>query len=137
MGGSGGGFSGYGTVSAKAQLLASEAGTHSSQREIEINEFLEELLKDFNSRDVDAIQTHLQEIEKVLGREIDGLDAILFGGSISKKTFIEGTSDVDALGDVFSTGAIGIVSDLFSMLVILVVMFSIVLNSPFLLLCCL
>ena len=103
MGGSGGGFSGYGTVSTKAQLLASEAGTQSSQREIEINEFLEELMKDFNSRDVDAIQTHLQEIEKVLGREIDGLDAILFGGSISKKTFIEGTSDVDALVFLDST----------------------------------
>ena len=47
MGGSGGGFSGYGTVSAKAQLLASEAGTQSTQREIEINEFLEALLYDF------------------------------------------------------------------------------------------
>ena len=34
------------------------------------------------------------------------------------------TSDVDALGDVFSTGAIGILSDLFSMLTITVVMFS-------------
>ncbi len=34
------------------------------------------------------------------------------------------TSDVDALGDVFSTGAIGVVSDLLTMLVILVVMFS-------------
>jgi ATP-binding cassette, subfamily B, multidrug efflux pump len=34
------------------------------------------------------------------------------------------TSDVDALGDVFSTGAIGIVSDLFSMLTILVIMFT-------------
>jgi ATP-binding cassette, subfamily B, multidrug efflux pump len=34
------------------------------------------------------------------------------------------TSDVDALGDVFSTGAIGIVSDLFSMLTITVIMFS-------------
>ena len=33
------------------------------------------------------------------------------------------TSDVEALGDVFTTGAIGIVSDLFSMLVILVLMF--------------
>ena len=103
MGGSGGGFSGYGTISAKAQMLASETGTQSSQREIEINEFLEALLKDFNSRDVNAIQTHLQEIEKVLGREIDGLDAILFGGSISKKTFIEGTSDVDALVFLDST----------------------------------
>ena len=33
------------------------------------------------------------------------------------------TSDVEALGDVFTTGAIGIVSDLFSMLAIAVVMF--------------
>jgi ATP-binding cassette, subfamily B, multidrug efflux pump len=34
------------------------------------------------------------------------------------------TSDVDALGDVFSTGAVGILSDLFSILVLLVVMFT-------------
>lgn len=33
------------------------------------------------------------------------------------------TSDVEALGDVFSTGAVGIVSDLFSILVIVVFMF--------------
>ena len=33
------------------------------------------------------------------------------------------TSDVEALGDVFSTGAIGIVGDLFSMLVIAITMF--------------
>ncbi len=35
------------------------------------------------------------------------------------------TSDVEALGDVFSTGGIGIVSDLFSMVVIIGLMFSI------------
>lgn len=35
------------------------------------------------------------------------------------------TSDVEVLGDVFSTGAIGIVSDLFSMLVIIALMLSI------------
>ncbi len=34
------------------------------------------------------------------------------------------TSDVDALGDVFSTGAIGVIGDLLTMLVITVVMFS-------------
>ena len=34
------------------------------------------------------------------------------------------TSDVEALGDVFATGAIGIVSDLFSMVVIAVAMFA-------------
>jgi ATP-binding cassette, subfamily B, multidrug efflux pump len=35
------------------------------------------------------------------------------------------TSDVDALGDVFSTGAIGVFSDLLTMVVLIVVMFSI------------
>lgn len=35
------------------------------------------------------------------------------------------TSDVEALGEVFSTGAIGIISDLFSMLVITITMFTI------------
>lgn len=35
------------------------------------------------------------------------------------------TSDVEVLGDVFSTGAIGIISNVFSMLVILFIMFSI------------
>jgi ATP-binding cassette subfamily B protein len=34
------------------------------------------------------------------------------------------TSDVDALGDVFSTGAIGVVSDLLTMVVLVVVMFT-------------
>ncbi|MDY7004545.1 MAG: ABC transporter ATP-binding protein [Cyanobacteriota bacterium] len=34
------------------------------------------------------------------------------------------TSDVEALGDVFSTGAIGIVSDLFSILIIAITMFT-------------
>lgn len=90
-------FSGYSTINAKVESLSSIKGTQASQREIEINEFLDALLKEFNSRDVDAIRIHLSEIEKVLGREIEGLDKILFGGSISKNTFIEGTSDVDAL----------------------------------------
>jgi ATP-binding cassette, subfamily B, multidrug efflux pump len=34
------------------------------------------------------------------------------------------TSDVDALGDVFSTGAVGIITDVISMLVLVVVMFT-------------
>lgn len=96
MGGSSG-FYGYGSLNIQAKMASSASNAEASQREIEINEFLEELLKEFNKRDVEAIQTHLSEIEKVLSREIEGLDKILFGGSVSKNTFIEGTSDVDAL----------------------------------------
>lgn len=93
----GGGFGGYRSIGTSSQLSSSTSGAQASQHEIEMNEFLEDLLKDYNKRDVDAIRTHLNEIEKVLGREIEGLDRILFGGSISKNTFIEGASDVDAL----------------------------------------
>ena len=93
----GGGFSGYRSIGTSSQLSSSTSGVQASQHEIEMNEFLEDLLKAYNKRDVEAIQTHLNEIEKILGREIEDLDRILFGGSISKNTFIEGTSDVDAL----------------------------------------
>ena len=93
----GGGFGGYRSIGTSSQLSSSTSGAQASQHEIEMNEFLEDLLKDYNKRDVAAIRTHLNEIEKVLGREIEGLDRILFGGSISKNTFIEGASDVDAL----------------------------------------
>lgn len=96
MGGSGG-YSGYGSINTRPPVASSVNGAQASQREIEINEFLEALLKEINSRDVDAINTHLAEIEKVLGKDIDGIEKILFGGSISKSTFIEGASDVDAL----------------------------------------
>lgn len=96
MGGSGG-FGGYRSIGMVSQLSSSASGAQASQHEIEMNEFLEDLLKEYNNRDVEAIRTHLNEIEKVLGREIEGLDRILFGGSLSKHTFIEGTSDVDAL----------------------------------------
>lgn len=96
MGGSGG-YSGYDSVSASPPIGTSIDGTQSSQREIEINEFLEELLKDINNRDADAIRTHINEITKALTNEIDGIETILYGGSLSKNTFVEGASDVDAL----------------------------------------
>lgn len=99
----GGGSNGYSNISPRIQMMRSEQSAQSSQQDIEINRFLEELLKEFNNRDTEAIQRHLNEIEKALGREIDGIDSILFGGSISKKTFIEGISDVDAL--VFLNGS--------------------------------
>lgn len=95
--GGGGGFGGYRSIGMRSQLSSSASGAQASQHEIEMNEFLEDLLKEYNNRDIEAIRTHLNEIEKVLGREIEGLDRILFGGSISKHTFVEGTSDVDAL----------------------------------------
>ena len=63
MGSSSGGYSNYGSVG--AQERASARNAQSAQVEMEINEFLESLLKDINNRDVEAIRTHIAEIERV------------------------------------------------------------------------
>ena len=48
MGGSGG-YSGYGSINSRPPLASSVNGAQASQREIEINEFLEALLKEINT----------------------------------------------------------------------------------------
>lgn len=63
----GGGFSGYRSIGTSSQLSTSASGAQASQHEIEMNEFLEDLLKDYNNRDGEAIRTHLNEIEKYWG----------------------------------------------------------------------
>lgn len=94
---SGSSGSSYRDVNTSSKINTSQEAVSTSELEMEINKLLEELLKHINDRDVEAIRTHLNEIEKILGKEIEGIEQILFGGSLSKKTFVEGISDVDAL----------------------------------------
>lgn len=63
----------------------------------DINEYLGELLKDYNDRDTDSIAQKLDELLAVLGEAVEGTDRLLFGGSIAKHTYVDGLSDVDAL----------------------------------------
>jgi ATP-binding cassette, subfamily B, multidrug efflux pump len=65
------------------------------------------------------------EIRKDLFDHVTSLAVRFFDRTPVGKLITRLTSDVEVLGDVFSTGAIGIVSDLFSMLVITSLMFSI------------
>lgn len=65
------------------------------------------------------------EIRQDLFHHVTSLAVRFFDKTPVGKLITRLTSDVEVLGDVFSTGAIGIVSDLFSMLVILGFMFSI------------
>jgi ATP-binding cassette subfamily B multidrug efflux pump len=64
-------------------------------------------------------------IREDLFKHITSLAVRFFDTTPVGKLITRLTSDVESLGDVFSTGAIGIVSDLFSMLVIIGLMFSI------------
>ncbi|MBD6617856.1 ABC transporter ATP-binding protein [Komarekiella sp. 'clone 1'] len=65
------------------------------------------------------------EIRQDLFHHVTSLAVRFFDRTPVGKLITRLTSDVEVLGDVFSTGAIGIVSDLFSMLVITALMFSI------------
>ena len=58
--------------------------------------YLQQLLTEFNDRDVEKIGTYLSEIEGALSNKAD-LERLLFGGSVAKHTHVEGLSDIDAL----------------------------------------
>lgn len=98
----------YSSVNLNGKIGSSRDSAGATQIEMEINKFLEELLKEFNDRNVEAIRIHLNEIVKAIGSEIGGLEQILFGGSLSKRTFIEGMSDIDALVIIDNKSAKGI-----------------------------
>jgi len=54
-------------------------------------------LKDFNNRDVAGIRQILDEIKSALSGDIGGTVDLVFGGSVSRHTYLDGLSDVDAL----------------------------------------
>ncbi|MBE9004242.1 ABC transporter ATP-binding protein [Fortiea sp. LEGE XX443] len=64
-------------------------------------------------------------IRQDLFKHVTSLAVRFFDRTPVGKLITRLTSDVEILGDVFSTGAIGIISDIFSMVVIIGIMFSI------------
>jgi ATP-binding cassette subfamily B multidrug efflux pump len=83
------------------------------------------LLDGFQSYMVQAVgQTITADIRTDLFTHVTSLAVRFFDRTPVGKLITRITSDVDALGDVFSTGAVGIITDIFSILVLLVVMFT-------------
>lgn len=81
----------------KQQIDRSKKSTESSAYAAEVSCEIADLLSNINNRDSEAISTHLAEIKKALEREIDGTVDLLFGGSVSKHTYVDGLSDIDSL----------------------------------------
>ena len=65
--------------------------------ETEVSHHLASLLSEYNDRDAEGTQEVLDQIKSDLENEIEGTVETLFGGSISKHTYVDGISDVDAL----------------------------------------
>ncbi len=99
MGGSGGGFF-SGSVDPDElarRTREAEDGTRDDAFETDVGGYLASELAQFNDRDVDGIQTVFDSVKKDLESDIEGTVDLLYGGSISKHTYVDGLSDVDAL----------------------------------------
>ncbi len=64
---------------------------------VDVNSHLRDKLRDFNDRDTEAIQRHLRGLRQALERDVEDVIRPLFGGSISRNTYVDGLSDVDVL----------------------------------------
>jgi hypothetical protein len=99
MGGSGGRdfFIGRNPDQVKVDLRKEEEKTHDQAFDTQIAERLGEFLGDANRRDARAISAAIDEIKNALGADIEGnIDPIL-GGSLRKRTYVDGISDIDTL----------------------------------------
>jgi hypothetical protein len=97
MGGSGSGYFTSDIKNLKGKMNVTDRSIDRKEFEMEVTNLLIDFLSQCNNRDVETINTHLEEILKVVENEIDGHFDIRFGGSVSKNTFVDGISDVDTL----------------------------------------
>ena len=99
MGGSGGGYfsGGFTPDDLAKRTRQAEDQARKDTLETEVGGHLASLLADFNDRDVEGTRDVFNQIKADLENKIDGTIDTMFGGSISKHTYVDGISDVDAL----------------------------------------
>lgn len=98
MGGGGGSFgSGYDPRDIAKELRDVEKNLQSETFKTEVGNLLAELLRDYNARDTTLVRQRLDQILAELGNMADSELDLVFGGSVSKNTYIEGLSDIDCL----------------------------------------
>ena len=98
-GGGGGGIGGAGDekgTSLEELVQRAYVKGDISSYEINLNNYFQDLLRDFNDRDIEGIRRHLETIISALKQEMD-IISLLYGGSIQKHTYVNGLSDVDVL----------------------------------------
>ena len=79
------------------QIREAKDQARDDAHEAGVNEYLTSLLGDLNARDAKEIRKVLDRIKSDIENEIEGTVDTIFGGSISKHTYVNGISDVDAL----------------------------------------
>ena len=98
MCGSSGKFGPYVPGQVDSQVQTSRRNTEEAEYDQEIGERLRDFSRDVNEpRDVATINERLAEIKQIIEEYIDDTIALRFGGSVSRRTYVEGLSDVDEL----------------------------------------
>src|SRR5215218_2656168 len=101
MGGSGGGGGFFGGDRKPDQLREEvrQAIEETNRKlvQVAVAELVGRLLATYNSRDYDAVAKRVAEIEAAVSEEVEGTEELLFGGSVAKRTYGDGLSDIDSL----------------------------------------
>jgi predicted nucleotidyltransferase len=96
----GGGGSGFSWKSPEAMseiVRKTEVSVTDVAFETAVAEMLGQSLAAYNDRDTELVQSRLDEIKEKIGDEFEGAVDTLFGGSIAKRTYIDGLSDIDTI----------------------------------------
>jgi len=98
MGGSGGGGGSYTGWSSErlTDVVREEAAKSASQFEVEVAQFLSQLLARYG-RDTALVRERLDKAKEALQDETENSFDSLFGGSVAKHTYVDGLSDIDTL----------------------------------------
>ena len=73
----------------------------------EINSWLRDQLKEYNDRDHEAVNRHIDNLRDALEQSESDVIRPLFGGSVQKNTSVEGLSDADVLLTINNSSLIG------------------------------
>src|SRR6516165_931714 len=79
------------------RLRKAEQSSRDAQFETAVAQLLADCLTEYNNRDTEVVGSILDKVKTDLGEEFDMAVQLRFGGSVSKNTFVNGLSDVDAL----------------------------------------
>lgn len=91
-----GGGGRYFPRSTKTLLKELQQAQQRQDVDVAINDYLRELLAQFNARDAEKINRYLEDLVTALEHRVT-VDKLNFGGSVAKHTYVDGLSDVDAL----------------------------------------
>ena len=102
MGGSGGGFWSQprqlNKIRHDVELKNNESAFNS-----EVANIIDNALSEYNDRDVDVINKHLETLKSALSKDIEESIEMRFGGSVAKHSYVDGMSDIDILANVGKT----------------------------------